>query len=203
MPTASVAVLVFDGVEPLDFCGPFEVFTSAKAADGGPPPFNVFTCAESTSRITTIGGLSLNPRYALLDCPAPDILVVPGGYGTREQLTNTRLLEWLKSTTPRCDIVLSVCTGALLLAKAGLLKGVSATTHHEAIDLLRVMAPDTEIRRFERFVDNGQLVIAAGMSAGIDAALHVVRRRLAPEIARATAEYMEYDWKPTKSAHAT
>lgn len=193
MPTANVAVLVFEEVEPLDFCGPFEVFAAVKAAEGEPPPFRVFTCAESTEPVSTIGGLSLNPRYTLTACPGPDILVVPGGYGTRDQLTNTALLDWIKATSARCDTVLSVCTGALLLAKAGLLEGLTATTHHEVIDLLRVMAPNTQIRRFERFVDNGQFVIAAGISAGIDAALHIVRRRLGPEIAQATAAYMEWE----------
>lgn len=192
--TINAGIFLFDDVEPLDFCGPLEVFASTKLPDQ-PAPFNVFTCAEKTQAIWAHGRLSINPQYPLHNCPAPDVLVVPGGWGTREQLTNTAVLEWLRKTAPQCKVILSVCTGSLLLAKAGLLDGLSATTHHEAIDLLQLMAPNTTIRRFERFIDNGQIVVAAGISAGIDAALHVVSKLLNPEAARATAEYMEYEWR--------
>ncbi len=193
--SANVAVLVFDGVEPLDFCGPFEVFSAVKQPDGS-APFSVFTCAEKAGPVETIGGLSINPRFEISQCPPIDLLVIPGGWGTRDQLENRRLLDWLRATAPQATHVLSVCTGALLLAKAGLLDGLSATTHHEVMDLLHLMAPKTTIRRWERFVDNGQIVVAAGISAGIDAALHLVQKRLGKDIAIATAHYMEYRWEP-------
>ena len=187
----NVAVLLFDDVEPLDFCGPLEVFQAVKVP-GQPLPFEVFTCAQETRPILATGGLSINPKYDLDHCPVPEILVVPGGWGTREQLSNASLMAWLRTAAPKCRVVLSVCTGALLLAKARLLDGLSATTHHEAIDLLQLLAPSANIRRFERFVDNGQIVVAAGITAGIDAALHVVERLLGAPVAQATAEYLEW-----------
>ncbi len=199
--TANVAVLLFDDVEVLDFAGPFEVFSAVKLPEQE-DPFNVFTCAEKTGPVWTRGQLSLNPKYPLNNCPALDVLVVPGGFGTREQLDNPTVLEWLKKTAPQCKIVLSVCTGSLLLAKAGLLDGLNATTHHEAMGLLREIAPTINVRRLERFVDNGRIVTAAGVSAGIDASLHVVARLLGKPVAIATAEYMEYRWSPASSANA-
>ncbi len=191
-PTANVAILLFDDVEVLDFSGPFQVFSSARLP-GSRVPFHVFTCAERTHPVWT-SQLSINPQYPLHNCPAPDLLVVPGGWGTREQMENPRLIEWLRSTAARSEVVLSVCTGALLLAKAGLLDGLAATTHHDALDLLRAAAPHSTIRETERFIDNGRVVVAAGISAGIDASLHIVKRLLGEATARATAEYMEYRW---------
>ena len=160
---------------------------------GRPLPFEVVTCAQETRPILATGGLSINPKYHLDNCPIPEILVVPGGWGTREQLSNGTLMAWLRTTAPQCQIVLSVCTGALLLAKAGLLDGLGATTHREAIDLLQLLAPSARVRRFERFIDNGQIVVAAGITAGLDAALHVVERLLGSPVAQATAEYLEWD----------
>jgi transcriptional regulator GlxA family with amidase domain len=189
--TANVAVLLFDYVEALDFCGPVQVFSSAKLPEA---PFHVFTCAESTRPVWARNHLSINPQYPLHNCPAPDVLVVPGGWGTREQMNNASLIEWLRATAPRSQIVLSVCTGALLLAKAGLLDGLSVTTHHQAIDLLREAAPNSTIRASERFIDNGRIVVSAGVSAGIDASLHVVSRLLGRAAAQATAEFIEYPW---------
>ena len=121
---------------------------------------------------------------------------MPGGWGTRQQMNNERLIEWLRTTAPRAQIVLSVCTGALLLAKAGLLDGLIATTHHDAINLLRETAPKATVRESERFIDNGQIITAAGISAGIDASLYIVSRLLGPPMAQAAARYMEYRWQP-------
>ena len=189
-----MAVLLFDDVEVLDFCGPLEVF-SATGLPAHDTPFHVFTCAERTDPVWARNHLSINPQYPLHNCPHPDLLVVPGGWGTREQMTNAGLIDWLRTTAPRCEIVLSVCTGALLLAKAGLLDGLSATTHHAAFDLLRQSAPKCTVRESERFIDNGQIVVAAGVSAGIDASLHIVARLLGKDAAQATAAYMEYSWR--------
>ncbi len=196
---ANVAVLLFDDVEVLNFAGPLQVFSATKLPDE-PAPFHVFTCAEKTGAVWSQNLLSVNPQYPLYNCPAPDVLIIPGGWGIREQLANRCLLRWLQKTAPRCEIVLSVCTGALLLAKAGLLEGLSVTTHHEAIDLLRELAPGSHVRRLERIVDNGQFVIAAGISAGIDASLHVVARLLGEPVATATAEYMEHSWRRAVAA---
>ena len=191
----NVSILLFNGVELLDFCGPFEVF-SVTGRTRDPVPFNVYTVAENTAPITTINGLSVNPAHGLATCPRPDILLIPGGDGTRRQMENAPLLDWIVRQANEVQMLLSVCTGALLLGKAGLLDGLSATTHHGSINLLRKVAPNASVVEGRRIVDNGRIVLAAGISAGIDMSLHVVQRLLGPEISAETAAYMEYDWQP-------
>jgi transcriptional regulator GlxA family with amidase domain len=196
MPTTrNFAILIFEDVEVLDFCGPFEVFTVASRFTE-PPAFNVFTVTEKPGPVLTRGGLSVNPHYRLDDCPRPDLLLVPGGQGTRREMHNAVLTDWIKAHSQEAELVLSVCTGALLLAKAGLLDGLEATTHHGAIDLLRETAPKTTIHSDRRFVDNGRVVCSAGIAAGIDMGLHVVGRLLGRELAENTARQMEYPWQP-------
>jgi transcriptional regulator GlxA family with amidase domain len=191
----NLGILIFNEVEVLDFCGPFEVF-SVTGRKQDPTPFKVYTIAESEGPVLARNGLSVNPAYTIHNCPTPDILVVPGGYGTRREMHNTTLINWIREVFPRTELTLSVCTGALLLAKAGLLDGLKATTHHNAMDELRgVIQPTTEIQPDKRFVDNGKIVLSGGISAGIDAALYVVARLLGNDEARATAEHMEYDLK--------
>ncbi len=144
MKQRNVAILIFDQVEVLDFCGPFEVFSVTGKRDGS-DPFNVYTVAESTP-VSARNSLSVNPDYTLETCPQPNILVVPGGggkyadgtpFGTRKEMHNERLLAWINQLYPQTDHVLSVCTGALILAKAGLVENMAATTHHGALDELR------------------------------------------------------------------
>jgi transcriptional regulator GlxA family with amidase domain len=195
MTAHNVAILLFDDVEVLDFCGPFEVF-SVTDAYNPVRPFNVYTVAEKTP-ILARNALSVNPTYLLDDarCPAPDLIVVPGGRGTRHAMHNARLLEWIRERAQRAQLTLSVCTGALMLARAGLLDGLAATTHHSALEELRAVAPSTTILPDQRVVDNGAVIVSAGISAGIDMALHVVARLHGIETARQTAAYMEYDWR--------
>src|SRR5262249_40406550 len=132
MPTTrNLAVLIFEDVEVLDFCGPFEVFSVANRFTD-PPAFNVLTVAERAGPVVTRGGLSVNPHHHLADSPRPDLLLVPGGQGTRREMHNAVLTDWIKARSQGAELVLSVCTGALLLAKAGLLDGLEATTHHGA-----------------------------------------------------------------------
>jgi transcriptional regulator GlxA family with amidase domain len=123
--------------------------------------------------------------------------VIPGGYGTRREMHNARVIDWIRDRAAGAEVVLSVCTGALLLARAGLLTGLDVTTHHGALDLLASTAPDAVVRADQRFFDNGHVITSAGISAGIDAALHVVARLLGDAQARETASYMEYDWRPS------
>ncbi len=191
--TRNVAILIFDDVEVLDFCGPFEVF-AVTGRGQEVPPFNVYTVAETLAPVTTRGGMSVNPRYSLADCPLPHILVVPGGYGTRRAMRSEALIAWIRRTAPHSEVVASVCTGSLVLGAAGLLDGLRATTHHSAFDLLREAAPTAQVLEGVRFVDNGAVITSAGISAGIDMALHIVARLLGEETARETARYMEYDW---------
>src|SRR5947199_10179217 len=182
MPTTrTLAILIFDDVEVLDFCGPFEVFSVANRFTA-PPAFSVLTVAESAAPVLTRGGLSVNPHHRLADCPQPDVLLVPGGQGTRKEMHNSALIDWIRQST-KAELVLSVCTGALLLAKAGLLDGLEATTHHGAIDLLRQTAPKATVHADRRFVDNGRVVCSAGIASGIDMSLHVVARLLGREVA--------------------
>jgi len=187
----NIAILIFDDVEVLDFTGPFEVFAVTDELRGH-ETFNVFTVAEARHPIRARNGLSVNPDHDFASCPAPDLLVVPGGFGTRALLKNAPVLAWVRTQAARAEIVMSVCTGALVLAQAGLLDGLSATTHHECFALLRRLAPRTEVVETERFVDNGKILTAAGISAGIDCSLHVVERLLGAAVAAKTACYMEY-----------
>lgn len=189
--TRTLAILLFDEVEVLDFCGPFEVFSVANRF-GDTPAFDVLTVAEKPGPVLTRGGLSVNPRHHLGDCPPPDLLLVPGGQGTREEMHNPMLIDWVKQCSRKAELVLSVCTGALLLAKAGLLDGLEATTHHGAMDLLRQTAPKATVHADRRFVDNGRVICSAGIAAGIDMSLHVVGRLLGEDIAKRTARHMEY-----------
>jgi transcriptional regulator GlxA family with amidase domain len=196
MPTTrTLALLLFDDVEVLDFGGPFEVFSVANRFTD-PPAFHVLTVAEKAGPVLTRGGLSVNPHSRLPDCPRPDLLLVPGGQGTRHEMHNPALIDWIRRVASEAELVLSVCTGALLLAKAGLLDGLEATTHHGAIDLLRQTAPKTMVHTDRRFVDNGRVVRSAGIAAGIDISLHVVARLLGKEVAEKTARQMEYPWQP-------
>jgi len=191
----NVAILIFNEVEVLDFCGPFEVF-SVTGRQASVTPFNVYTVAEEEQPILTRNRLSVNPSYTIQDCPEPDILVVPGGLGTRKEMHNPILIDWIRSSSQKAELILSVCTGALLLAKAGLLEGLAATTHHGAIELLREVAPHTTIHANKRIIDNGKIIVSAGISAGIDMSLYVVNKLLGEKQALETARYMEYDWNP-------
>ncbi len=194
----NLAILIFPDAEVLDFCGPFEVFSVASHFVE-PAAFHVFTVAEKLGPVIARNGLSVNPHYSLDDCPAPDILLVPGGQGSRVQMHNTLLIDWIAAVAEKAELVLSVCTGALLLAKAGLLEGLEATTHHGAIDLLRQTAPNTVVHEDRRVVDNGPVICSAGIAAGIDMSLHVVAKLLGEEVSRKTAKHMEYPWEPEAS----
>ena len=191
----NVAILIFDEVEVLDFCGPFEVF-SVTGRNESQKPFEVYTVAEKAAPVLARNGLSINPRYTLADCPPPDILILPGGFGTRREMHNQVLIDWIKQRAEQAELVMTVCTGALLLAKAGLLDGLAATTHRGALDLLREVAPRTTIQPEKRFIDNGRVLVSAGVSAGIDLSFYVVGKLLGEEVAKETAYYIEYDWKP-------
>ena len=187
----NIAILLFDDVEVLDFAGPFEVFAVTDELRRG-EAFNVFTVAEVKRPIRARNGLSVNPDHNFVSGPAPHLLIVPGGQGTRTLLKNECSLTWIRAVAAPAELVMSVCTGSLVLAQAGLLDGMRATTHHTCFALLRELAPRTEVIETTRFVDNGKVLTAAGISAGIDCSLHVVTRLLGPDAAATTARYMEY-----------
>ena len=194
---ADVGILLYDDVEVLDCCGPFEVFaTAARVAvrrGWSTAPFQVHTIATRRAAVVARGGLRLVPTHTVEDHPPLDVLVVPGGL-TRDAEGDDRLIAWLGRTADDAEVTASVCTGAFLLATAGLLDGREATTHWEDLDDLQRRFPNVSVRRDRRWVDNGRVVTSAGISAGIDMSLHLVRRHQGEDLARATAHQMEYVW---------
>lgn len=187
----TVGILLFDDVEILDFAGPFEVFAVTDELQQY-QVFDVFTCALNTNLIRGKNGLSIQPDYRLDDMPLADILVIPGGSGIRALLKIPAVLQWLRHANAQAECVLSICSGALLLAKTRLLDDLQATTHHEVIAELAALAPRTTIHQNRRFIDNGKIITSAGISAGIDASLHVVTCLLGEQVTATTREYMEY-----------
>jgi transcriptional regulator GlxA family with amidase domain len=190
-----VGIFVFDDVEVLDFCGPFEVFSVA-GSERGPASgaFEVMLVATSLDPVTTRGGMRVLPDFTIEEHPPLDILIVPGGPGTRRDIHDQRIIDWLARAEPRLALA-SVCTGALLLAEAGRLDGLAATTHagsHEWLARYEHVA----LRPDQRFVDNGAVLTSAGVSAGIDMALHLVERLAGAEAAQWTARVMEYTRHP-------
>lgn len=197
MGKINVAVLLSEGATVIDFCGPWEVFVDV--AIGGHTswfhqmPFRLYTVAETDEPIRATGGMRIIPDYTLAKAPPPHVVVIPAQQGQSEPM-----LEWIRSVHDTADIVLSVCTGAFLLAATGLLNGKPATTHHDYYDLFRDQFPDVELRTGLRFVEHGKLMTAGGLSSGIDAALRIVERYFGREVAQETATYMEYQgtgWK--------
>jgi transcriptional regulator GlxA family with amidase domain len=188
----NVAVVAYEKMDLLDLAGPFDVF--AVASNWG-RDFRVYTVAEKAGPVKTVSGITISPKYGFGDCPEPDILVVPGGLGARTEMHNEALTGWIRSAAEGAEIVLSVCTGALLLAKAGLLDGLRVTTNRRALDLLREAAPpDAVIVEEARYVDNGKIVLSGGVTTGFDAALHIVSRLYGMERALEVASRLEYRW---------
>jgi transcriptional regulator GlxA family with amidase domain len=187
-----VAILLFDDVEVLDFAGPFEVFSVTRTGDGQ-LPFEVVTVALEAGEVAARGDLRIVPTMTACQLEHADILVVPGGFGARREMRRPEMLAFIRNAGERAELVLSVCTGALLLGACGLLRGQAATTHWGAIDELEALDAGAEIFPDARIVDNGRIVVSAGVSAGIDAALHVVARLLGREHAQATAAMMQYE----------
>lgn len=197
-----VAILLFDDVEVLDFAGPFEVFAVARS-DHGDPAFEVVTVAIRPGPVIARHNLTILPACTSDMLDRVDILVVPGGLGTRRELHNPAMIQFIRVTSASARLTLSVCTGALLLGAAGLLDGLSATTHWAAMDELRALDCGAELHPEARLVDNGELITSAGVSAGIDAALHVISRIYGQAAAHQTARYLQYDWPNAETAGRT
>jgi transcriptional regulator GlxA family with amidase domain len=195
--TMVVGIYLFAGVEVLDFAGPFEVFTTASRVAGrrrmiSEAPFEVVTIAAEARIVSARAGLLVQPHYDFANHPALDILIVPGGDVTAP-LASPTAIAWVKAASP--PLIASVCSGALILGKAGRLDGLTATTHWADLDELREMLPQTRVVGDRRWVDEGRIATSAGISAGIDLSLHLVERFCSGELARATARQMEYDWR--------
>jgi len=195
----TVGILIFDDVEVLDFCGPFEVFSVARPAGEDADDarlFRALTIAPEARLVTCRGGLLVQPHQSIADHPPLDILVVPGGQGTRRERANARLLDWIAAQDRDVELTTSVCTGAFLLAERGLLDDRRATTHWASVEWMRGQYPAVTMLADTRVVDEGHVITSAGVSAGIDMALHVVARLHGEATAAWTARRMEYDRTP-------
>jgi transcriptional regulator GlxA family with amidase domain len=196
--TINVGIYIYNKVEVLDFSGPFEVFSTASRVKARIDPslndlFNVFTIGEKMTTICARGGLQVVPKYQIFDHPEINLLIIPGGI-VNDELEKDHLVSWIVESSDIADITASVCTGAFLLARAGLLESKAVTTHWEDINDFRSMFPDIEIKKDVRWVDEGHIVTAAGISAGIDMSLHIVSRVADKDLAVRTARQMEFDW---------
>ena len=195
--TTTIGILLFEDSEELDFVGPWEVFTMAAQ---GRDDIRVLTLAESAEPVRCAKGMRVIPDHDLANAPALDILLVPGGVGTRSEADNTELIAWIAKTAGSCTWVTSVCTGSLLLAKAGLTDGKRITTHWGFVPELAKQMPGTTVLSDARYVRDGNLVTAAGVSAGIDMALWLTGQIWGPDHARKTQRLMEYDPAPPYAA---
>lgn len=197
MERRTVGILIFDDVEVLDFAGPFEVFSrtrlqggveSRRSEEGA--PFDVFTVARTAAPLKAVGGLQVTPHHTFASAPKIGVLLVPGGFGTRRLLDDSEVLDWIRRVAAEAELVTSVCTGSLLLARAGLLEGKRATTHWAALDLLR-QQPGVTVVSERRWVDDG-VITSAGVAAGIDMSFYVVEKLHGRAVADETARYIEY-----------
>ena len=190
-----IAIALFDGTEELDWAGPWEVL-SAWAQQWPDDGVEVFTVARADGVVTCAKGLRVLADRTWDNAGAIDVLVYPGGQGTRRELRDDAVLEWVRGLRRRNTLMTSVCTGSLVYAAAGLLANRPATTYWNALDSLRELDPSIEVRNADRFVDSGEIVTAAGVSAGIDMALHLVARLHSRERAREVRRYIQYDPEP-------
>jgi putative intracellular protease/amidase len=187
----TVAVLVSEGVNVIDFSGPWGVFESVMLPHAQQMPFRLIAVSEATELVTSPSGLKIKPDYTFANLPAPNVVVIPAQKGS------DAMRDWLTKNWQTTDVTMSVCTGAFQLAKAGLLNGKPATTHHEFLDELAKRYPEIQVKRGVRFVENEKISTAGGLTSGTDLALRVVERYFGREIAQNTARYMEYrgtDW---------
>jgi len=198
MKKINVGILVFHEVEVLDFAGPFEVFSRTRLNRGAESrrsdesaPFNTFTVSIDNQPVVATGGLKIISDFTLKNSPNIDILIIPGGFGTRTLLNNESLLSWIKTVSDQATTTTSVCTGSLLLAKAGLLEGKRATTHWGAIEALKSISKDIQVIDDRRIV-NDEIITSAGVSSGIDMAFMIVENLYGEQVALDTAKYIEF-----------
>jgi len=182
-----VAFLISDGAVVIDFCGPWEVFHDVTIAGKEEMPFRLYTVAETNKPIHTAGGMQIVPDYTIQNAPTPKVIVIPA-----QSAPSPAVLDWIRKSSETTDVTMSVCTGAFVLAKTGLLNGKSATTYHGAFGRFATQFPNIQLKRGARFVENGNLATAGGLSSGIDLALRVVERYYGREVARKTAYDLEY-----------
>jgi len=189
----NIGIYIYDEAEVLDFSGPFEVFSTALRVSSTPNPFRVFLISETGQTVTARGGYEVSSAYSISDHPSIDVLIVVGGVHTGE-MKKSVVLKWIKETSQKAKLVASVCTGAFLLAEAGVLENHKVTTHWEDIPDLKKGYPKLEVLENRRWVDEGTIITSGGISAGIDMSLHLVSKIHGLELAERTAKQMEFDW---------
>lgn len=198
MERERVGIVIFNDIEVLDFCGPFEVLSVTRLDETRRrdelSPFEVLLVAQNAAAVTTTGGMKVLPHATFDDCPPLDILVVPGGWGTRVEMKNERMLAFVKARAAQVETLTSVCTGSLILGNAGLLDGLRATTHWRSLGLMQELFPRVAVDTQSQVVEDGRVLTSAGISAGIDMALRLVARYCGEAVARATARHMEYPY---------
>jgi len=207
MDRKTVGIVIFEDIEVLDFCGPFEVFSVTRLNEEKrreePSPFDVKLISQNGGQVCTSGGMRVCADYSFEDSPRLDILCVPGGWGTRRELENRVMLSWLRERAEEVELMTSVCTGSMLLGFAGLLEGRRATTHWRSLEWMAHSFPKTKVIQDRHVVVDGSLITSAGISAGIDMALAVVKRYCGDAVARATARQMEYPFPETNERRIT
>ncbi len=198
MERKRAGIVIFNDIEVLDFCGPFEVLSVARLDEARrrdqPSPFEVLLVAQDAAAVTTTGGMQVLPQATFDNCPPLDILVVPGGWGTRAEMKNELMLAFVKTRAAEVGTLTSVCTGSLILGNAGLLDGLRATTHWRSLGLMQELFPRVAVDTQSQVVEDGRVLTSAGISAGIDMALRLVARHCGEAVARATARHMEYPY---------
>jgi transcriptional regulator GlxA family with amidase domain len=182
-----IAFVISEGAVIIDFCGPWEVFRDVNIPGRQDGPFRLYTVSDTTSPIRAGGGMKIVPDYTFANAPAPKVIVIPA-----QSEPSQTMLKWIRESTKKTDVTMSVCTGASVLAKTGLLSGKSATTFHSAFTSFAMEFPDIKLKRGARFVEDGNLASAGGLSSGIDLALRVVERYYGRDVAQKTAYNMEY-----------
>lgn len=199
MENLTVGILIFNGMQVLDFAGPFDVFSTTRLPDRpaltDPSPFEVMLISEYPRPVYASGGMKVSPHHTIHYSPQLDILIVPGGIGEREAHGNHVLLHFIRTQARKVKTLASVCTGAILLGKAGLLNGKKATTHWMSIERMRAMLPEVEVIENVRYVEDGNIITSAGITSGIDMALRIVAVHFGEETAKATAKELEYPYR--------
>ena len=198
MTCKRLGIILFNDIEVLDFCGPFEVFSVTRLNEDlrreQSSPFAISLIAQDATTIVTTGGMKVIPDVTFENCPPLDILVVPGGWGTRREMYNQVLLDFVRQQAAQVETLASVCTGALILGNAGLLNGLRATTHWRSLEMMQQLFPQVSVDYTSHVVSQGKVITSAGISAGIEMALQIVAQYYGEHTARLTARHMEYSY---------
>lgn len=193
-----VGILIFNDIEVLDFCGPFEVLSVTRLDElkriDTISPFDVKLISATKDVVLTTGGMKIVPDFDFGTCPKLDILIVPGGMGTRKLMYDENILDFVRKKSNEVEILTSVCTGSLILANAKLLEKVNATTHWKSLERMENEFKNIIVCKDKHFIEDGNIITSAGISAGIDMTLYIVKKYFGEEVSRATAKYMEYTY---------